>query len=81
MSFIPQEKSTLAIQREVQKATRILSTARKPNEEMIRSQFKLIAHANHPDGQQHPDYGGTYTLELLIWAKKILLEDLERRNV
>lgn len=79
MSFIPTPVSELGADREVQKAESILATGRQPTEEMIRSQFKLIAYANHPD---HGGCGtGTYTMEKLQWAKKTLLNYVEKKNV
>lgn len=78
MSFARQKKSDLAIEREVQRAESVLATGISPSLETIRSQFKLIAKANHPD---HGGCGsGIYTIALLQAAKKTLIEDLERRN-
>ncbi len=78
MSFTKQPKSELSIEREVQRAERILCTGRNPSEATVREQFKLLVMANHPD------HGGVksevLTMEKLQWGKKILLDYLESRN-
>lgn len=75
MSFKSTPRSELAIERDLQNARRILSVGQQPAEEEIRQQFKRIAKANHPDHGGHASV--VYTMELLQWAKKILLENLE----
>lgn len=75
--FVKSKPSAASQERAKQKALQTLSLPRGASAEQIREQFKLLVHANHPDGQQAPDYGGQLTLEKLIWAKKILLEELK----
>tara|TARA_R110000772_G_scaffold2839_1_gene10323 strand:- start:33122 stop:33367 length:246 start_codon:yes stop_codon:yes gene_type:complete len=78
MNFIPKPVSELGRDREVMKAEDILCTGRSPREDMVRSQFKLLVRANHPDcGTVKSEI---LTMDKLQWAKKILLKEVERRN-
>ncbi len=81
MAFTKGKKSEIAVERAVQKAVVILQTGKAPGAEAIRSQFKLIASANHPDGGGSVGAGEvTHTMERLQWAKETLMKDLERRH-
>lgn len=77
--FIKSKPSEAQIEREEQKALRTLSLERGATKPQIREQFKLLVHANHPDGQQAPDYGGVLTMEKLIQAKNFLIKQ-EKEN-
>lgn len=77
--FIKSKPSEAQREREAQKARRILNVSRHAEDAEIRDQFKLLLHANHPDGQQRSDYGGVLTIEDLRWAKDVLIK--ESKNV
>ena len=77
MSFTKKPKSPLKTAKDIKEARRIMSMEKGGTEEMIRTQFKQLVHANHPDGQQSPEYGGQLTMERLVWAKKIMLAEIK----
>ncbi len=80
MSFTVNKMSDISKLRELQKAVKVFALSKRYTEEQVRSQFKALVQANHPDATDLPRAEGTYTLELLRKSKEVLLKNLENNN-